>query len=396
MSLWRSHSFTRLWIAQSLSQLGTSISTIAYPLIILDVTGSAAEAGLSTAVLAATTLILRLPAGTLVDRWRYRRIMLVADAVRGLAVTSIALAAFTHTLSIEHIVLVAVIEAALGVFFGPAQFALLRLLVPAERRSDAVGLMQPASYMAALAGPAAGGAAYTLNASLPFAIDAASYFASFLCVLWASPATTTRPTGDANLWGGVIAGLRWLRRDRFLWAASWWSSVLTGLFGAVGLTLIVLARVRGATPGQIGVMYTLSGAGGLLGATLTPVIGRVMTPTQILVSAAGLDGLACLALYRTTSPYLMGLIGVAAFFLAPAANATVYGRLATAVPDHLTAGVNASLTQVINVFAPFAPISAGIVMDLAGARDTILLCAALFGVLTVTAISVPALRAPAP
>jgi MFS family permease len=392
MSLWRIRSFTLLWVAQALSQLGTSVSTIAYPLVILDITGSAADAGLTAAVLAASTVTLRVPAGALVDRWRYRRIMLVADGVRGLAVRSVAVAAITHTLSVSHIVLVAMVEGVFGVFFGPAQFALLRALMPAERRRDAVALMQPASYTAALAGPIIGGAAYAFNASLPFTVDAASYFASFLCLCWVRSIAPVRPTRERGLWAEIVAGLRWLRGQRFLWAASWWNAVLTALFGAVGLTLIVLARARGIDATQIGVMYAVSGAGGLIGALLTPAMTRKMTPSMILISAAGLDGLACLALYRATSPYLMGLIGASAFLLAPAASTVVYGRLAATVPERLTAGVTATLTQVVNLFGPIAPIMAGTAADVAGPGRTILGCGALFAVLTATAIALPALR----
>jgi MFS family permease len=392
MSLWRLRSFGLLWVAQALSQLGTSVSSIAYPLVILDLTRSAAEAGLTTAVLAATTLVLRVPAGALVDRWRYRRTMLVADAVRGLAVGTIALAAFAHSLSVAHIVVVAVVEAALGVFFGPAQFALLRALVPPARRGEAIARMQPSSYLAGLAGPAAGGAAYALSPALPFAADAASYVASFICVCGVRPAAVPRRAKTTGLWAEIVDGLRWLRGERFLWAASWWGAALAAVSGAVGLTLIVLARARGADSAQIGVMYTLSGAGGLLGAMLTPAIGRALAPGRILAATAAADTVACLALYRVTSPYLLGLLGAAAFLLMPAANAAVFGRLAATVPDPLTAGVNASMTQVIGLFGPFSPILAGAAADAAGVGDTVLLCAAVFGLLAVTAISVPALR----
>jgi hypothetical protein len=119
---------------------------------------------------------------------------------------------------------------------------------------------------------------------------------------------------------------------------------------------------------------------------------RKMTSSMILISAAGLDGLACLALYRATSPYLMGLIGASAFLLAPAASTVVYGRLAATVPERLTAGVTATLTQVVNLFGPIAPIMAGTAADVAGPGRTILGCGALFAVLTATAIALPALR----
>ena len=102
--------------------------------------------------------------------------------------------------------------------------------------------------------------------------------------------------------------------------------------------------------------------------------------------------MACVALYRTSSPYLIGLIGASAFVMAPAANTAVYGRLAATVPDRLAAGVNASLTQVVNLLAPFAPIVAGAAMDMAGPGNTVLLCGAFFGALTVTVFAVPSLR----
>jgi MFS family permease len=97
----RNRDYVALWIAQAVSMLGTSISSLAYPLVIFDATGSAAKAGLVTSTLTATTFVLRLPAGVLVDRWSRRRILLLCDAGRALAVASLAV-----TLALGHLVLV--------------------------------------------------------------------------------------------------------------------------------------------------------------------------------------------------------------------------------------------------------------------------------------------------
>jgi hypothetical protein len=67
----------------------------------------------------------------------------------------------------------------------------------------------------------------------------------------------------------------------------------------------------------------------------------------------------------------------------------VYGRLVETVPDRLTAGVTATVTQVVNPFGPVAPVMAGAVTDLAGPGTTVLGCGALFGVLTATATVLP-------
>src|SRR4051812_14115944 len=88
----RNREFVALWIGQTVSALGISISSFAYPLVVLGATGSPAQAGLVGSVLAATTFFLRLPAGALTDRWDRKRIMVACDAGRAVASASLALA----------------------------------------------------------------------------------------------------------------------------------------------------------------------------------------------------------------------------------------------------------------------------------------------------------------
>src|SRR5581483_1294915 len=90
----KNRDFAALWIGQAVSHLGISISSFAYPLVVLDETGSAAKAGLVGTVLAGTAFLLRVPAGVLVDRWSRKRILAVCDLGRALnsALFSAALA----------------------------------------------------------------------------------------------------------------------------------------------------------------------------------------------------------------------------------------------------------------------------------------------------------------
>src|SRR5437763_15713360 len=82
--LHRNREYVALWIGQAVSALGISISSFAYPLVVLDATGSPARAGLVGSVLAGTTFFLRLPAGALVDRWDRKRILIACDLGRAL------------------------------------------------------------------------------------------------------------------------------------------------------------------------------------------------------------------------------------------------------------------------------------------------------------------------
>jgi len=170
----RNREFGALWVGQTISEFGTSLSAFAYPLLVLALTGSAFQAGLVGTVLASTTFVLRLPAGAWADRLDRRRLMLASDAGRALALVSIPIADLLGGLTVGHILAVAVVEGALGVVFGPAEAAAVRRVVAADQVRDAVARNQIRAQVAGLLGPIAGGALFTLGRAVPFACDALS------------------------------------------------------------------------------------------------------------------------------------------------------------------------------------------------------------------------------
>jgi MFS family permease len=385
-ALRRNRSFVLLWLSQAVSQLGTSVSSLAYPLLVLELTGSAFDAGLVAATLAGTALVLRIPTSAIADLCPLRALMLTADAVRAAAVASIAVAAWTGRLSFAQILVVAVVEAAAGVAFGPADFAAVRVAVSTVQRATAVAAMQSRTQLAGLLGPLLGGALFAAHPALPFAVDACSYLGSFGCILGVRLRRAWRRTARSNsVTGETLAGLRWLRRQRFLWPAVWWTAMLTATFSSVGLILVVLARTRGASPGEIGAMYTLSASGGVIGALAAPVLQRRLTGPVILRTAAWLDAAAAIALPWARSPYLIGIVGAVAFLLVPATNAVIFGLLSQVCPDHLVGRAQAAATLIISACAPVAPVVAGAVLESCGPETSIMICALLFAGLAIAA-----------
>ena len=89
-SLWRNRDFQLLWIGQAASALGSRASTIAYPLLVLALTGSPADAGIVGFAATIPYLVLQLPAGVLVDRVDRRRAMLACDAGRLVILAGVA------------------------------------------------------------------------------------------------------------------------------------------------------------------------------------------------------------------------------------------------------------------------------------------------------------------
>lgn len=87
----RNRDFRLLWLGSVVSVLGSRASAVAYPLLVLGLTGSAADAGL-VGFTATVPYPLLLPAGALVDRWNRRRLMIGCDIGRALALGSIVAA----------------------------------------------------------------------------------------------------------------------------------------------------------------------------------------------------------------------------------------------------------------------------------------------------------------
>jgi predicted MFS family arabinose efflux permease len=377
------------------SGLGISISAFAYPLVVLAATGSAAKAGLVGSVLAATTFVLRLPAGVLVDRWRRKRIMIAADLGRAAASASLAVALALGHFYLAHVLAVAVVEGSLGVLFGPAESAAVRRVVAPEQRRDAVARNQSRWQIANLLGPSLAGAFLGISRALPFVADAISYLVSLGCVLSVkSPLDDPRDETPRRLVAEVFDGIRWLWTQPFLRALLGWLALGGIPFAGLGLVILVLARDRGASPAALGVMWSMTAAGGVIGAFATPWLLRNVRPRLLVVTAAWVLAVAVGLLYVTHSPYLIGALGGSTLLLTPAINALLFSSIAVGAPDRLQGRATSAAIQLTSLTAPLGPLVAGLVLGAVGPPHAVLVYAAAIGVLAAVATALPGLARP--
>ncbi len=89
-----------LWSGQLVSWIGTEVSGIALPLVVLTLTGSPVQAGGVAAMRGLVYVVWAIPAGVLIDRWDRKIVMIAANLGSGLAMGSIALALAFHHLSV--------------------------------------------------------------------------------------------------------------------------------------------------------------------------------------------------------------------------------------------------------------------------------------------------------
>src|SRR5579863_8814662 len=101
--LWRNRDFLLLWSGQTFSTLGTNVSSLALPLLVLALTHSPAQAGLLTAMRLLPYLLFSSPAGALIDRWDRKAVMIRCDLIRWLALGSVPLAFSLGHLTLIHL-----------------------------------------------------------------------------------------------------------------------------------------------------------------------------------------------------------------------------------------------------------------------------------------------------
>ncbi|HKS71390.1 MAG TPA: MFS transporter, partial [Ktedonobacterales bacterium] len=271
-ALWRNASYLLLWAGQAVSSVGTQLSQIAYPLLVLALTGSAAQAGFLGAARTFPYLLLGLPAGALVDRWNRKRLMMLCDAGRALLLGSIPLALLLGRLTLAQLYVVAVAEGALNVFFNLANTAALTRVVTKAQLPIALAQDEVTLSAGFTAGPALGGALFSLGRALPFLADAISYAISVGSLLFIkTPFQGERSSARRKLRAEIGEGLRWLWSQPLI---RFMAFLTGGLNFTSGLTLIiiVIAQRQHATSFLIGLVFAIGSIGGVVGSVIGPAI----------------------------------------------------------------------------------------------------------------------------
>jgi MFS family permease len=128
-TLWHNRDFILLWSGQSVSSLGTSITQTAYPLLVWDMSHSAALVGLMGGLGTLPYLLLSLMVGALVDRWDRKRVMILCDSIRALNLGSVLIVLFIGHLTVVQLCANTLLEGTCYVFFNLAEVSCLPRIV---------------------------------------------------------------------------------------------------------------------------------------------------------------------------------------------------------------------------------------------------------------------------
>ncbi len=342
-SLRQNRDYWRLWGGQVVSSVGSQVSGLALPLLILALTHSPAQAGLLAALRGVPYFLLVLPAGAFVDRWDPRRTMIACDTGRVLALGSIPLALALGHLHLWQLFAVTFIEGTLFVFFNQAESNCLVRVVPKNDLGAAVAQNQSGDGVCGLLGPSLGGLLYGLGRGVPFLTDAVSYALSVAALLALRTDVRPAPRADdhvPNLGAEIGEGLRWLYAHRVIRFVALLTGVLMASCAGWMLILIVLAQRFGAGSTAIGLLLATGGAGGIVGSLLAIPLQKRFRFGPLLLGAAWVWALTWLWYALAPSLVVLGVVNALSFIVVPIYLGTQYAYRLGQIPDALQGRVN--------------------------------------------------------
>ena len=380
-----SSDFWKFWTGQTISNLGSSFTQWAVPLLVFELTHSAVNLGVATAATFLPYLLFGLPLGAWMDRVDRKRAMIALDSLNTVVILSIPLVATFGDLNVWLIYAVTFVQSTIFIAFSAGEFAAIPSLVAKDDLVTANGRIQ-ASYSAAqVAGPLLAGA---LLAVLPLtwvlAFDAGSFAISALSLSLVRKSfnvAADEPKERTSILQDVREGLRYVLSHPVLRNIS----IMMALINFVGATtyaqLVLFSTERlDASKREIGLLFAAGSAGVVVTGLLAGRLRKRFSFTTLAMTSLMLMG-GCTIVFAGMTEYWAALpFWAAAGGLGILFNINTGSLRQAIVPNHL-------LSRVLSIAGVLAwsAIPAGALVGgwVVSATGNVALVYGIIGVLTI-------------
>jgi MFS family permease len=286
--------FWKYWTGQTISNLGSSITLFALPLLVFKISGSALDLGIASAATFLPYLLFGLILGAWADRVNRKRMMIGTDIGRSLIIVSIPLMFALGLLTIWWIYIVAFIHATLTICFEAGEFAAIPSLVNKDDLVTANGRIQASYSGAGIVGPLLAGVLVTLiPLSALLLIDSFSFLASsFSLALISISFNKSEKRAPTSIRSDVVEGLRYVFSNPILRNIS----IMMALVNFVGSTayaqLIFFAKSQlQATDFQASLLYSAGSLGVVILALAAGPLRKHWSFSTVALGALMLEGI---------------------------------------------------------------------------------------------------------
>jgi len=356
--LWRHPDFLKLWLGETVSQLGSQVTLLAVPTVaILVLHAGPFQVGILSALEFLAFPTLGLVAGVYADRLRRRPIMIVCDLGRMLALGSIPVAFLINALTLEQLYIVALLTGIFTVFFDVSYQSYLPALVDRPNLLEGNTKLEISRSAAQVSGPAVAGVLIQLiGGARAVALDALSFLVSAVALsAIGKPEPQPRPSTASGATGfipEIREGLEVVFKSPILWRIAGCTATSnlgsSMVFGAV--LLIFMYRDLHLSAAVVGIIFAIGSGGGLIGALLASGISRRVGLGPTLGITTVLDGLALLLtpLALFGAPVIvLSATGLIAGLCVPVYNINQVSLRQAITPDRVQGRMNATMRTIV-------------------------------------------------
>ena len=388
----RNRDFVLLQSGQLLSNIGTRLTSIAYPLLVLALTGSAAKAGFALFARTLPQALFALPAGAAADRWNRKRLMIGADAVRVVAVGLLVATIVLGSEAFWPIPLIAFVEGVGAAFFIAAYPGAVRSVVPTHQLPDAMAAQTGRNAIVQLAGSPLGGALFTIARALPFVVDVFSYaFSAISLLLMKASFQEEREREPSHLKTELLEGVRYVWHQPFLRTCALIFGLLNFVGPSVLFAIVVIGTDQGLSGGEVGLLVAVFFAGIIPGTLLSPFIRRVL-PVRAVFTLELWTWIGCAAFLVWPSVYVLAVCLIPTTLVIPSTDSVVHGYRIAMTPDRLLGRAESAWSTFAVLISPLGPLITGVLINAVSARAAIAVCVVVALGLALWATFSPAIR----
>lgn len=366
VSIWRSRDYLSWWTGTTVSALGSTLSAIAFPLLMLYETGSVAQAGAVAALENVGRLCTLLIGGVLADRFSRKALLVAAPMIQAVAVGAVVPLVLTGHVSVWSLGIVAIIQGVVNGLSGGAMMPALKRIVPEEQFPAASASRQGRDMAAELVGPPIGGILFAAARWAPFVGDALSYLAAAIgSGLIRTPLGPDRDddTPHEPMRRQLAEGWQYIRSNAYMRFITAWIPIVNALFMVLFLLVLALVRHRGGGPVSIGAANAIAAIGGLSGAVLTPWLVRRVRGRTLVILASWVLAIGAIAAAFAPKPWEIGAVFGVALVMAAPLYSVLESYQVKVVPDDLFGRVSTLLTFLSVGLLWVAPLAAGLLAD---------------------------------
>jgi len=309
--------FLLLWLGEGISLIGDQFYLIGIGFITMQITGSALALGTIMMTAAIPRAVLMLLGGAITDRFSPRSVMMVSNTLRAVITAILAALAFSSSLQVWQLYILAASFGIVDAFFYPAYASMTPVLVSTEELQAANGIMYGTLQLAQLIGPALAGLLITaVGVSFAFVVDAATFvFAVITLTLMVGfQHTAPKPEEPTVVIGPKIHGISFgkatsliteIREGLGYVIKHPFLSAVLGVIAAthftidapvfVGATTLATKRFSLSGASGMGIMLSAWGGGALVGALLAGAVG-IKRNGRIVLGLAALLGVLFIVL----------------------------------------------------------------------------------------------------